>query len=73
MQRVMPPEKLQSVWGQITAQAGEFIRVLSTRSAREVGFRVVYVTCKFAYTPLNIKVVFDREERVRGLWFLPVK
>ena len=73
MRRAMPPEKLQDAWEQITTQAGEFIRVVSTRFAREMGFRVVYVTCKFAYTPLNVKVVFDREEKVTGLWFLPVK
>jgi|GEM_PF-5641449 len=37
------------------------------------GYRVVYVTCEFAKTSLDIKIVFDVEGKIAGLWFVSAK
>lgn len=76
MQSVMPIEKLRSAWETILAQVGEFRVIRSTKLTLEGGFYSVYVTCQFAQAPLNVKVVFGKDEKdepVMGLWFQPVK
>lgn len=69
----MPSEKLKEVWDGIIGKVGEFEEVAKTKLTEEVGYRMVYVTCKFAKTSLDLKVVFDKEAKIAGLWFFPAQ
>jgi hypothetical protein len=69
MAKAMPVEKLRATWEGLIAQVGEFKGITKTRSTVEAGYSVVYITCDFAKTPLDVKVVFDQQAKIAGLWF----
>ncbi|MBU1670694.1 MAG: alpha/beta fold hydrolase [Actinobacteria bacterium] len=71
MKASMALETLRQAWEGLTAQAGVFQGITSTREEKAAGFDTVYVTCKFANGPMDIKVVFDSRGLVSGLWFVP--
>jgi beta-lactamase regulating signal transducer with metallopeptidase domain/HEAT repeat protein len=72
MRQAMPPERLADVWKGLVGQSGAFKEEVGVRTERMPGFDIVYVTCEFEKGPLDIKVVYDRERQVCGLWFVPV-
>ena len=67
----LPAEGLGPVWSQFTAQAGAFKSRTGSREAQEAGYQMVYVTCRFEKTTMDIKVVFDKDGKVTGLGFVP--
>jgi dienelactone hydrolase len=67
----LPAEGLGPVWSQFTAQAGAFKSRTGSREAQEAGYQMVYVTCQFEKTTMDIKVVFDKDGKVTGLGFVP--
>ncbi len=75
MQAAMPVESLQRTWAALTNQSGALQRVLQTHqeSVTENGqdFIIVYVTSQFAQQAIDIKVVFDTQQKISGLWFVP--
>ncbi|MFH1149212.1 MAG: alpha/beta fold hydrolase [Actinomycetota bacterium] len=71
MKTSMPVETLRQAWEGLTAQAGAFESITSTREEKAAGFDTVYVTCRFANSPIDVKVVFDSKGLVSGLWFVP--
>jgi len=70
MAKALPPQKLETVWNQLISNVRELKEIVGTRIAEEGGYRAIYVTCEFAKTKLDIKVVFDGEAKIAGLWFL---
>ncbi len=70
MVEALPPEKLESTWNALIRTSGEFEEIVETRIAEERGYQVVYVTCRFAESSIDVRVVFDEEMRIAGLWFV---
>lgn len=60
--------QLQEIWEAISGQAGKWINVSGTTFAEEQGYRVVYVKNLFERGTLDIKVVFNNQGQVSGLW-----
>ena len=73
MASALPSTALASTWQQIEAQAGAFVSVLGTRTGKEQGYDVVYVSAQFEQTPLDVKLVFDKAGSVAGLFFQPAQ
>lgn len=71
MRRVLQPEKLQQTWEAVLAQQGAFQQVGTVRSENVQAFVAVFVTAEFARGKLDVKVVFDAEDRIAGLFFVP--
>ena len=71
MTKVLPAKKLAAVWKGTTDQAAPFKRQLGVRTEKYLSTDIVLVTCEFAKGPLDVKVVFDSNKRISGLWFLP--
>ena len=71
MKDAMPVDQIKAAWESLLAQAGEFQKVTGVRQAKEQGYDVVYVTCAFEKSELNVKVVYNDEKEISGLWFLP--
>jgi hypothetical protein len=71
MKGVMPEEKLQEVWQGLLAQSGSFKKQTGVRQTQEQGFNIVFVTCEFEKSTINIKVVFNNANEISGLWFVP--
>ena len=71
MQKVMPQEKLRAAWHAILAQAGALKQQLGTRTTKAQGYDIVIVTCEFVLAKIDIKLVFDSQKRIAGLFFSP--
>ena len=71
MKAVMPEAKLQETWNTVLAQAGAFKQAGKTRTEKHGAFTLVFVTCEFEKTLLDIRVVFDQSKRIAGLFFAP--
>jgi len=71
MKGVMSEAKLQEVWQELLAQSGSFKKQTGVRQTQEQGFNIVFVTCEFEKSTINIKVVFNNANEISGLWFVP--
>ena len=68
----MPEAKLQETWNALLGQAGTFKQVVKARAEKRGAHIIVFVTCDFEKTPLDVRVVFDQSKRIAGLFFAPV-
>jgi hypothetical protein len=73
MTKAMPEEKLKETWQTVIKQAGQFKKQKGTRTETLPKFDVVYVICEFEKGALDVKVVFNREKQISGLWFSPAQ
>lgn len=73
MRDSMPAEELRRAWDSLEEQAGSFQSITGTRVEQAGDYEAVYVTCDFEDTPIDIKVVYDRDRKVSGLFFEPVR
>jgi hypothetical protein len=71
MTTAMPADRLAEVWKGLSAEAGPFEKQTGARAAREAGYHVVFVVCKFEKAVLEAKIVFDDSKRIAGLFFVP--
>jgi dienelactone hydrolase len=67
----LTPAQLDSVWTSIVAKSGARKSVLETRTDREGGFDIVLVTCQHERERLDVKVVYDADRKVAGLFIVP--
>jgi len=73
MSEALPAAKLQQIWAQLQAQAGPFQNILGVRKETKGSYQIVYVVCTFKKANLDAKIVFDKEQKIAGLFFLPSK
>jgi hypothetical protein len=71
MAAAFPMVKLQATWESVIQQVGALKEIKGVKMADEAGYRIAYVACDFAQTPLDLKVVFGKDGRIAGLWFVP--
>lgn len=71
MKAAAPPERLKEIWDSLAAQYGPFDGQVGTRKDKLAGYDVVYVTCQFDKSKTDLKIVFDSEGRISGLWNVP--
>jgi hypothetical protein len=71
MKGAMPVEQIEGAWRSLLAETGDFNKIAGVRQAKEQGYDVVYVTCEFEKSQLDVKVVYNNKKEVAGLWFLP--
>lgn len=68
-------EDFEALWtDQLTVSHGNVTGVVRSRVANESGYDVVYVTCSFSKVPiLDIKIMFNAQQRVVGLLVVPTQ
>jgi len=71
MMRLAPPEKMQQAWEMVISQVGAFKQEVGVRTQSIPEYDIVFITCAFEKATLDIKVVFDKEGRIAGQFFLP--
>jgi hypothetical protein len=69
MQEVLSENQVEEMWSAIQVRYGQYQKQIGVRQTTEQGFDCVYVTCAFEKQNIDIKVVFDGEQKVAGLWF----
>jgi hypothetical protein len=71
MKRVMPEASLAKSWNDLALMAGAYHKRIETSVHTEQGYQIVLVTCEFERTRLNVRVVFDANRQVAGLFYQP--
>ncbi|HMA33540.1 MAG TPA: alpha/beta fold hydrolase [Chloroflexia bacterium] len=75
MRQQLPADKLASTWQSLLAQVGAFKTQVGTRTttAQQNGttYRIVFVTCAFAQANIDVRLVFDPDGQIGGLFFSP--
>jgi uncharacterized protein len=71
MGKVLPEAKLKEVWNGLTKEHGSFQSMSETRTEKIQQYDVVYVTCVFECGALDAKVVFNSQNKIAGLFFVP--
>ena len=71
MTLALPEPKLREAWQAVQKQAGPFKKQLRTRVEELGGYQAVFVSCQFERMTLDVKMVFDAQNKVAGLFFVP--
>ena len=73
MKKALPPEKLQDVWQNLTGLAGQFRNQVGLQQDQLLQYVTVIITCDFEIRNVGIKIVFDENKKITGLWFMPAE
>ncbi len=71
MIKAMPEAKLKDTWQQLLGQVGAFKSQLGTRTETSQGYRIVFVTCEFENSIIDVQVVYNAQDQISGLFFKP--
>jgi hypothetical protein len=71
MTKGLPEARLRATWQDTVKQFGPYKKQIRTRTREQAGYHVVLVTCQFEHGTLDVKVVYDAQNRVTGLWIVP--
>ncbi|HTK74181.1 MAG TPA: alpha/beta fold hydrolase [Gemmataceae bacterium] len=71
MTKVLPADRLKTVWQSVTGRFGAFKEATETRVEQKGKLTIVFVASKFEKGPLDVRVVFDADKKIAGLQFLP--
>jgi fermentation-respiration switch protein FrsA (DUF1100 family) len=71
MKTALPVDKLQGIWKSLITQVGSFKKQGSVRTEQSGQYHVVYVTCEFETSALDVKIVFNTAKQIAGLFFVP--
>ena len=64
-------EAVAQLWSGIQAKVGNYKRTLATTEKEKDGYHVILVTCEFDASPMDVKLVFDKERRLAGFFLVP--
>jgi hypothetical protein len=73
MKQALPPEALQETWASVERQVGSYVEPIAVREEASGGFVAIVVQVAFADAPLDVRVVFDGEDSIAGLFFQPAQ
>lgn len=71
MRKALPAEQLKATWETTVTDAGEFKKQLQSRLETGKEYDTVVVICEFAKAQIDARVVFDKSEKITGLFFRP--
>jgi len=69
MRKTLSAEGLKKAWESLTGALGPYRGVLGNRSRRQGKYRAVYVVCRLGKAIADVKVVFEPEGMISGLFF----
>ena len=71
MSSALPADKLEEIWKVTTEQTGPFKQQIGVRTEKQLQFDVVFVTCEFEKSPIDVKLVYNSEGQISGVFFIP--
>jgi dienelactone hydrolase len=69
--QAMSAERLKQTWATLIGQCGAFKKMGDARAIHENGFDGAVVPCEFEKTTIDVKLFFDKDGKIGGLWFVP--
>ncbi len=71
MKSELPAEKIEEAWKATIDQMGPFKKQLGSRTEKEADYDVLSVTCEFEKGAVDIKITYNDEKQVVGLFIVP--
>jgi len=71
MTAAMSADQLREAWESLPPKAGAFREIVEVTMIRKGKYDVAVVTCRFEKGQLDVKVVYNPESKISGLWFSP--
>jgi hypothetical protein len=71
MKTALPEAKLQETYKAIMAQAGAFKSQGAIRQDKSGAYDIVLITCQFEKAVLDVRLVFNTQRQLSGLFFAP--
>ncbi|MCL2701027.1 MAG: DUF3887 domain-containing protein [Phycisphaerae bacterium] len=69
MKKGLSEPALRKAWRDLMTQCGPYQKQLGSRTATQGDYRVAFVTCQFERATVDVKIVFDANDQITGLWF----
>jgi dienelactone hydrolase len=74
MNKAVPTDAaVGQMWSGIIAKAGKLEKVVEQTEVEKGGYHVVLVTCRFALSPMDVKLVFDKDRHIAGFFIVPTQ
>ncbi|HHX75091.1 MAG TPA: alpha/beta fold hydrolase [Firmicutes bacterium] len=73
MKKELPPAKLQEAWETVQQQAGPYRQEVARRTEEMGRYRIMIITARFGLAQLDIRLTFNSDNRIAGLYFLPAE
>src|SRR5712692_10414562 len=73
MQQALPLEQLQQTWQALIAQVGPLKTQAGAQHEKIGQYDRIVVRCEFARAPLQVRIVFNADRQIAGLFFTPVQ
>jgi uncharacterized protein len=67
----MPEDKLMVLWNSIEMQSGKYLETTDVFTEKMREYIIVIQTCQFENASLDLRLVFDSEEKIGGIFFTP--
>lgn len=68
MNKAVPTDAaVGQMWAGIEARVGKMQQVIEATVSEKAGYQVVLVTCQFEQSPMDVRLVFDKQRRLAGL------
>lgn len=71
MKNALPADKLKLVWDDLNSKCGKFQKMGEITVGKIQTYDVTYTLCHFENMKLKMKLVFDKEHKIAGLFFVP--
>lgn len=71
MKNQLPAKQLQTAWESLLQQAGNFRQEVAKKSEETGGYEIIIVTAQFEQAYIDIRITFDSDNRIAGLFFAP--
>jgi uncharacterized protein len=71
MKEAAPPEKLREIWNSLVQQFGAFKKQVAVRTEKVQQSDIVFVTCEFENSNLDIKLPFNSAKEIVGFFIVP--
>ena len=71
MQKALPQPALEKTWSLIHKQMGSLKQTGKSRQAAADPYEVVFIECEFERGKLELKLVYDKSEKISGMFMLP--
>lgn len=73
MLKALPAAQLEGAWKQVIGQFGAYKEEVTRKQEVSEGYDVIIVTAQFEKSPLNLRMVFNADHRMSGLFFQPAE
>lgn len=71
MKTALPAEKLKLVWDDLNSKCGKFQKMGEITVGKIQTYDLTYTLCHFENMKLKMKLVFDKDNKIAGLFFVP--